>query len=363
MPQRWAEINLTALAYNIASIRRRLPRKAMLLAVVKADAYGHGATRVAEAALGLGVGGLAVSTLNEARELSELTGGERLLVMGGLLPTDADVAAELRCAVSASSVEMIQALQGAAARVGGVPLPVHLKVDTGMGRFGCRPEEALGLGKLIFAGPNLRLAGVWTHLAAAEADPEFTLTQQNRFHDVLAAFRSHGLPTGLRHMANSAGALRHPETALDAVRVGIAMYGCEEADVVPVLSLRCRVAHLHLAQTGESVGYGATWRAERPTLVATATIGYADGVHRSRAGRGWVLVRGRRAPLIGRVSMDAITLDVSGVRNVAVGDTVTIIGTDAEQTITAEQVADWSRTISYEVLTSIGRRVTRLSTD
>lgn len=363
MPHRWAEVSLKALGYNVRSIRRRLPRKSTLIAVVKADGYGHGARRVAEAALEAGAGGLAVSTLQEARELADLAGGDGLLVMGGLLPSDAALAAELRCAVSVSSVEVIQALQSAAAALGGLPLAVHLKVNTGMGRFGCRPEEAVALGRLIAAGPNLRLAGVGSHFASSDSDPDFTALQLKRFHEVLSQFRSHGLPPGLRHIANSAGALRHPEAALDAVRVGIAMYGCEESGVLPVLSLRSRIAHLHAAQPGDSVGYGATWRAETKTLVATATIGYADGVHRARAGKGWVLVRGRRAPLLGRVSMDAITIDVSAVKNVALGDTVTLIGTDAEQSIRAEEVASWSDTISYEVLTSIGRRVSRVSTD
>jgi alanine racemase len=306
---------------------------------------------------------LAVSTLQEARELAGLAGGDRLLVMGGLMPSDADLAAELRCAVSVSSVEMIQALQVAAARLGGVALPVHLKVDTGMGRFGCPPEEAVALARLVSAGPNLRLAGVSSHFASADSDPDFTALQLTRFHEVLGQFRSHGLPTGMRHIANSAGALHHPEAALDAVRVGIAMYGCEEGGVVPVLSLRAHIAHLHTAQPGDSVGYGTSWRAEKRTLVATASIGYADGVSRSRAGKGWALVRGRRAPLLGRVSMDAITIDVTKVRNVAVGDTVTLIGADAEQFIRAEEVATWSGTISYEVLTAIGKRVSRVSTD
>ena len=141
------------------------------------------------------------------------------------------------------------------------------------------------------------------------------------------------------------------------------MYGCEESGVVPVLSLRSRIAHLHTAEQGETVGYGTAWRAERRTLVATATIGYADGVNRSRAGKGWALVRGHRAPLIGRVSMDAITIDVTGVRKVTIGDTVTLIGADAAESIRAEDVAAWSGTISYEVLTAIGKRVTSVSTD
>jgi alanine racemase len=326
-----------------------------LIAVVKADAYGHGAIPVARAALAAGAWGLAVSTLEEAAEVRDLAStGDQVLVMGGLLPGDAERAAELGCAVTCHSEQLAHALAAAASPVR--PLPVHLEVDTGMGRLGCAPAEAPALARLIAANPGLRLAGVYTHLAVSESDPEFTRNQHRLFMTVLEGL---GVDPGLRHANNSAAALRYPDLALDAVRVGIALYGCEGEGLRPALALRGLVTHVKTVPVGATVGYGATWRAQRETRVATVAMGYADGVHRARANRGDVLVRGRRAALIGRVSMDAVTLDVSEVPDVVVGDAATFIGGDGEEAISAAEAAGWSGTISYEVLTAIGRRVER----
>lgn len=299
---------------------------------------------MARAALEAGAWGLAVATAAEAAELLQLVPErERLLIMGA----PGAEAAELGCALAVSSREALERLEGA-----GRPVPVHLKVDTGMGRFGCAPEEAPALARAIAASRHLRLAGTWTHFASADLDPEMTRLQFERFQAALSAL---GVDPGLRHACNSAAALRHPEYALDAVRCGIAVYGCEWEGLRPALALRASLTHVRTVPAGWTVGYGATWRAERPTPVGTVAIGYADGVHRARGNRGWTLVRGRRAPLIGRVSMDAISIDLSGVPDAEPGDPVTLIGDG----ITAEQVAAWSGTISYEVLTSLGARLDR----
>ena len=319
--------------------------------MVKADAYGHGARPVAAAALEAGAWGLAVVTLAEAAEVSDLLPPERLLVMGPLLPEDAAEAAAAGCAVGCSSFEVAQALAAAA---GARRVPVHLKLDTGMARYGAQPGEFAALARLVEESDGLELAGTWTHLASSDSDPAFSEEQYRRFLEVTA-----GLP-GIRHVANSGAVLHHPEMALDAVRVGIALYGCGDPDLEPVLTLRARVGHLKSVAAGTTVGYGRTWTAAGPAEIATVTIGYADGVQRARSNRGEVLVRGRRAPLAGRVSMDSIGLDVSGIPGVTVGDPATLIGADGEERIRAEEVAAWSGTISYEVLTSIGRRVERV---
>jgi alanine racemase len=235
-------------------------------------------------------------------------------------------------------------------------VPVHLKIDTGMGRFGCTPEDAPGLARFIDQSPGLRLAGTWTHFACSDSDDAMTKAQFELFTDTIAAL---GVDPGMRHACNSMGAHNHPEFALDAVRSGIAIYGCEWPGAQPALALRSVVTHVKTVAAGDTVGYGATWKAPGNRRVATVAIGYADGVHRARSNRGDVLVRGRRAPLIGVVSMDAITLDVTDVPGVQVGDVATLIGADGDQRITAEEVAEWSGTISYEVLTSIGPRVER----
>ncbi len=319
--------------------------------MVKAFGYGHSAVPVAHAALEGGAGGLAVATLEEAIQLRGLVDSEQILVMGGLLPGQARAAAETGCSIAVSSRELAEALGQSVGQV-----PVHLKIDTGMGRFGCAPEDAPALARLIDESRGTRLAGTWTHFAKSESDAAMTRRQFDLFLDTVSRFE---VSPGMRHACNSAGSLNHPDFALDAVRCGIAIYGCEWPGMKPALALRAAVTHLKTVEKGATIGYGSLWTAPGPTRVATVAIGYADGVHRARANRGYVLVRGRRAPLIGMVSMDAITLDVTDIPGVAVGDDATLIGRDGDQVITAEEAAEWSSTISYEVLTSIGARVGR----
>lgn len=336
---------------NTAGILAHAPKGTRLMAVVKANGYGHGAVPIARAALGGGATWLAVATLEEARELTGLIHVERILVMGGLVPEQASAAAASGFSIAVSSLDFARAL-GESDEV----VPVHLKIDTGMGRFGAAADEAASLAKFIEQSPGLRLAGTWTHFASAGSDESKTRAQFDRFVKSMATL---GVEPGLRHACNSAAALRFPEMALEAVRVGIALYGCEWPGLSPALALRSVVTHVKTVEKGDTVGYGATWSAPNRARVATVAIGYADGVFRARSNRGHVLVRGHQAPLIGAVSMDAITIDVTGVPEVQLGDVVTIIGADGDQRITAEEVAEWSRTISYEVLTAIGPRVKR----
>ena len=356
MIQRWADVDLSAIRHNLQHIASLQPEGVKVIAVVKADAYGHGTLPVAEAALAAGAWGLAVSTIDEAHQVRGLmkSRGDQLLLLGGLLPAEAAEAAALRCAITCYSEAMVRAL--AAAANPGWPVAVHLKVDTGLGRLGCALDEAPGLARLVAASPTLWLAGTYTHFASSESDEALTRQQFRRFGAVLDEL---GVDPGLRHAANSGAALRYPEMALDAVRIGIGLYGCEGVGLRPAMAVRGLVTHVKTVPPGATAGYGATWRAERETRLATVAMGYADGVLRARGNRGEVLVRGRRARLVGRVSMDAVTLDVGGIPEVAVGDAATFIGGDGEERITAEEVAEWSGTNSYEVLTSVGRRVPR----
>jgi alanine racemase len=319
------------------------------MAVVKAGGYGHGAVHAARAALGGGATRLAVATLAEARELGGLVDAEHILVMGGLPLRDAGAAASSGCSIAVSSLEFARAL-GQSDEV----VPVHLKIDTGMGRFGCAPEDAPELAGFIDSSAGLRLAGTWTHFASADTDVAMTRRQFDRFEETLASI---DVDPGVRHVCNSAATRHFPEFALDAVRCGISLYGCEWPGNEAALSLKSVITHLKTVEKGATVGYGATWRAPERRRIATVAIGYADGVHRMRSNRGHVLVRGQRAALVGTVSMDAITVDVTDVGGVAVGDVVTLIGRDGEERITAEQAGRWAGTISYEVLTSLGQRV------
>ncbi|GAC1507982.1 MAG: hypothetical protein NVS1B3_08840 [Candidatus Dormibacteraceae bacterium] len=348
---RWADIDLGAVRSNCARILAHLPTGAQLLAVVKAGGYGHGAVRVALAALEGGATGLAVATVEEAHSLGGMVRAEDVLVMGGLTLAQAPAAASGGWSIAVSSRELAAALGES-----GEAVPVHLKIDTGMGRFGCPPEGAPGFARFIHESPGLRLAGTWTHFASSDSDDAMTQAQFDCFTGALDAF---DVDPGMRHACNSAGAFRHPEFALDAVRCGIAIYGCEWPGMQPALALRSVVTHVKTVDPGDTVGYGATWKAPETRRVATVAIGYADGVHRARSNRGDVLVQGRRAPLIGVVSMDAITLDVTDIPGVQVGDVATLIGPDGDERITAEEVGEWSGTISYEALTSLGSRVER----
>lgn len=348
---RWADVHLGAIRANCHRILQHVPKGVRLYAVVKANGYGHGAVPVAHAALEGGATGLAVATLEESAQVRGLVDPEHILVMGAILPSQATAAAASGCAFTVSSREVADALAGSEE-----PVPVHLKIDTGMGRFGCAPEDASTLARLIDESRGTRLAGTLTHFASAESDADMTRRQFDLFLQTIAGFDT---GPGVRHVCNSSGAHHHPDFALDGVRCGIAIYGCQWPGMRPALALRAVVTHLKTVQKGATVGYGSLWQASGPARVATVAIGYADGVRRARANRGHVLVRGRPAPLIGMVSMDAITVDVTHVGAVQVGDVATLIGQDGDEVITAEQVAEWSDTISYEVLTSIGSRVER----
>jgi len=349
-PQRWAEIDLGAIRYNVGELRGRLPAGCRLMAVVKADGYGHGARQVARAALDAGAWGLGVSTPEEALELWDLCEPERLLVLGGLAPSRCAAAAAAGCAVMCYSEEMVETLESAVRP--GARLPVHLKLDTGMGRLGCAPEAAPALARRIARSSRLRLAGTMTHFASSETDREFTCLQFERFREALDRFP---VDPGIRHVSNSAAVLRHPEMALDAVRPGLAVYGSVGDGLRPALALRAMVTRVQDIMPGQSVGYGRTWVADRLARIATVAIGYEDGVMRSRSNRGEVAIRGRRAALVGRVGMDAITVDVTELPDVEPGEVVTLIGDG----ISADDVAEWSCTISHEVLTSLGNRVAR----
>jgi alanine racemase len=306
---------------------------------------------VARAALEGGATGLAVVTLEEAQQLHGLVRDDRILVMGGVPPQLAPAAAASGFALTVSSLEMAKALDDR----GGV-VPVHLKIDTGMGRYGCPPDESASLARFIDKAPGLRLAGTMTHFASAGSDEAMTRKQYERF---IGALGTIDVDPGIRHACNTAGARLFPEFVLDAVRSGIGMYGCEWPGHRPALAFRSVVTHVKTLGVGDTVGYGATWTATSRTRVAVVGAGYADGVHRARSNSGYVAVRGRRAPVIGMVSMDAITVDVTWIPGVQLGDVVTLIGVDGQEHITAEQVAEWSGTISWDVLTSLGPRVER----
>jgi len=354
----WAEVDLGAVRHNVRTLRRR-SRAPRLMAVVKADAYGHGAVPVARAALAGGADSLAVATAGEGAELRRAGIRAPVLVFGDLTPEGLRAAARERLAVSAHSVPSARRIAAS-----DLDLEVHLKVDTGMNRWGLEPGEVGAALKALGRTPD----GVYTHLACADSDPEATGRQLALFDSVLAA---HPFGGALAHAANSAGTLWHPGSHYGCVRPGIALYGLHPAGdagdpaaegLRPALALKSYVAAVRRLEPGEGVSYGLAFRAPEPMLAATVPVGYADGYRRALSGRAEALIRGRRRPLLGRVSMDACVFAAD--REVRVGDEVVLLGEQGGGAVRAEELAARAGTINYEITTGLNpRRVERSYAD
>jgi alanine racemase len=363
----WAEVDLDAIRHN-ARVLLDLARPAALLAVVKADAYGHGAVPVAKAALDAGASWLGVALVEEGAALraAGIDSATPVLVLSEPAPAAAAAVVELELTPTVYTANGIDALAKAVAESGReAPLPVHLKVDTGMHRVGCTPGDARALVEGIEALPELVLEGVCTHLAVAdEPDRNETAQQLERFDGVLAELASDGRRPMLAHAANSAGLIAHPGARYDLVRCGIALYGANPVPSHPVslrpaLSLRARVSHVKRLPAGAGVSYGLRYALSRESTIATVPIGYADGVPRGLGlAGGEVLVGGRRVPIAGTVTMDQLMVDV-GDAPVEVGDEVVLIGRHGSEEISAGEWADRVGTIAYEIVTGISARVPR----
>jgi alanine racemase len=349
----WAEIDLGAIRHNVRALKRRAP-DSRLMTVVKANAYGHGAVPVARAALEAGADSLAVATAKEGAELRDAGINAPILVFTDLLPDALALAERANLTVTAHSVENAKRV---AARPG---LSAHLKVNTGMNRWGVALEE-VGEARTVLGD---RLAGVYTHLASADSDEGVTRRQLDLFDRVLSA---HDFGGALVHAANSAGTLWHPRSHHDLVRPGVALYGLhpvgdsgDPADegLRPALALKSYVASIRRLAPGEGVSYGLTFRAGESTLAATAPVGYAEGYRRALSNNSEALIRGKRSPLLGRVTMDACVFAVD--KDVEVGDEVVLVGEQEGENVRAEEVARWCDTINYEVTTGLdARRVER----
>jgi alanine racemase len=353
----WAEVDLGAIRHNVHALMRRVPNS-RLMAVVKADAYGHGVVPVVRAVLEAGAYSLAVATAEEGVELRRAGIAAPILVFTDLLPDGLALAEEHRLEVTAHSIPSAKWITARP------DLKVHLKINTGMNRWGVEQDE-VGEARKVLGG---QLIGVYTHLASADSDKEATGRQLALFDAVLAAQDFGG---ALVHAANSAGTLWHPRSHYDCVRPGIALYGLHpagdegdpaEEDLRPALSLRSYVASVRRLSPGEGVSYGLTFRVEEPMLAATVPVGYAEGYHRLLSNKAGALIRGERRPILGRVTMDAVVFGVG--EGVEIGDEVVLIGEQGQESIRAEELARWASTINYEVTTGIeGRRVERSYAD
>lgn len=334
--------------------------------VVKADAYGHGAVAMAHHAVRCGISALGVGTSAEALELRQAGIRLPILVLGTIVEAEAASAVRHGIEIGLHASDRCHALQELACRLG-VRARVHLNIDTGMGRLGVLPSRALDLLREIHSASHLELAGIMTHISAPEGGLSPTSAEQlDVFSEVIEDAREEDLVQGWIHVCNSASLFTGLSPQYDTVRPGISAYGILPDEVPaasrlePVMSLHSQVIFLKDLPAGAPVGYGSTWRAEKPTRIATLPIGYDDGLPWRVGNRGEVLVRGERAPIVGRVSMDYTTIDVGHIPEVAVGDRATLIGSQASESISVKEVARHAGTIPYEITCGISRRVARI---
>ena len=376
-----AEIDLAALSHNYQELRRLASPEAQMMAVVKADGYGHGAVRVSETALDNGVQWLAVARMSEVVQLRQGGLDAPLLLFGCCLQEYVGYMAEQDVRASVASLESAQTLSEEACRIG-KRLKVHVKVDTGMGRFGIVSDLLLVSGGSgvnlsrtaqtileIARLPHLEIEGIYTHFACADfADKTSAGQQLERFMVLLGQLKQSGLEVPFRHAANSAATIELPESHLDLVRPGIAQYGlwpsAEESDrslidLRPVMSLKSNIIQVKEVPAGFKISYGSTHETTERTRIATVPVGYADGYDRVLSSRGSMLVRGVKVPIVGRVCMDLTMIDVGGAGDVQPDDEVVILGRQGDNEITADDIASLVSTINYEIVSALTSRVER----
>jgi alanine racemase len=365
----WVEIDCRALVDNVEQIKRFVSDNTELMAVIKADAYGHGAVRVAQTVLSAGADSLAIATLSEGIELRQAGIDAPILILGAINTVpEVRAIAHWQLEPTISNCEQAKLFSETMGAIEAI-LPVHLKLDTGMSRLGTSWQQAGEFVKLVRCLPNLKLSSIYSHLATAdEPDSNIVNLQHQRFDRAIETLKSENIAIPKLHLANSAGTLRDRRLHYDLVRVGLALYGLYPAshltnvvELKPVLQVKARVTQVKQISAGTGVSYGYTFVADRDLLVATVGIGYADGVPRNLSNRMQVLLRGDRVRQIGNITMDQLMLDVSQFPDLQVGEIVTLIGKDGEEEILAEDWAEKLNTISWEILCGFKHRLPRIS--
>lgn len=368
MPHAWVEIDLDAIRANVVALRKTLRRSVDFIAMVKGNAYGHGALEVARAALEAGATHLGVAFPAEGIELRRAGIVAPILVLGSFYEDDIPEILEHGLTPCLGELAQAAALSRAAS-ARRVTLPVHVEVDTGMGRLGADWRHAARLIHEMSALENLRIEGICTHFAAAdESDRTYTRLQIRRFEQVSEALRERELSIPFRHYSNSAGALHYPESVLDAIRPGLALYGLypnqsgdRRVELTPALSFRSRVVLVKRMGAGSFVSYGRSYRLPEPRYIGTISVGYADGYPRALSGRASVLIHETRYPVVGTVTMDHIMVDLGrDAPPVRRGDRVTLLGREGPSAISAEELAELAGTINYEITTRISPRPPRV---
>ncbi len=362
-----AEVSLGALRNNFQEAQRLVGERVTVMAVVKADAYGHGAVAATRAFVDAGARIVGTSSVAEAVELRRAGIAVPIVVLGGAFPGEENDVVANDLAVAVWSLEAVRSLGAAASRAART-VRVHVKVDTGMTRLGLDGGDVRAFGDALRGVAGIAVDGVFSHFATADAvETAAAQAQIGRFAGAVEDLAAAGHRPPHVHLSNSAAVLSQPPAHFTLVRPGIMLYGYAPAPHLapcarlrPALRLKTAVAQVRRVPAGRAVGYGGTYVTSRPSVIATLPVGYADGLHRLASNRGWMLVRRTPAPIAGRVCMDHVMLDVTDVPGVAVGDEVVVVGTQGAATIDADAVARWGETISYEVLTSVGKRVPRI---
>ena len=361
----WAEVDLDIIAANLATVRQRLGATDVL-AIVKADAYGHGAVPVARRLEREGVAWMGVALPEEGVEIRRAGIAAPILVLGGFAPAQAGLVLEYRLTTAVFRPEQVDALAAAAA-ARGAEADVHVKIDTGMGRLGVPTAGLAAFADRLAAATRVKVTGAFSHLAVADepGDP-FTATQLQEFLRCVSLMRARGLHPDLLHLANSPAITDHRAAWMTLARPGLLLYGYNPGPrsamlpVRPALTLKSRIIDMRQIAAGSSVGYGRAWKAEAASTIATLGIGYADGLPRSAGNRGHVLVHGRRAPIVGRVNMDLTTIDISAIPEATIDDIAVVIGRSQGEGAGADALAAAAGTIPWEILARLGGRIPRL---
>jgi alanine racemase len=361
----WAEVDLRAIEYNYRQIKRLVGKDVKVMAVVKANAYGHGTVEVSAVLERCGVDYLGVATTDEAMRLRDHGIKAPILILGSVLPAEAAVAVEKDITLTLCGNELREVLQHAAKN--GRKAKVHIKVDTGMGRIGVWHEEALDFIKKLASERDVAIEGVYTHFSSAGRDDFFTNYQIEAFERLISQLECSGIDIPLKHAANSIATVDFKRAHLNLVRPGLIIYGMYPKHTFPrliklkpALSLKTRIVYIKEVPAGRSISYGRTYITQKPTRIATLPIGYADGYGRNLSNKAEVLVRGQRSAVVGKVTMDQIMIDVGHIKGAKTGDEVVLIGRQGRHEIRAEKLARLAGTIAYEVISLISNRVPRL---
>lgn len=365
--QTWVEVDKSDFHFNLKKIKQYLAKDTKIMPIIKANAYGHGGIALAREAQKAGVSYIGVSSLEEGIQFREAGIKTNILVLGSAYPLEnLQVAAVHSLTPTISNMAGVMALEDLAIRLN-KKMNFHLEIDTGMGRKGALPESAYPILLKIAQTPEISMTGMYTHFSVADTDPVFTRTQLESFTKIARYAKSALGLKFIAHAANSAALFKDKRTHLDMVRPGISLYGLSPfkhaerfIKLKPVLSWKARITSLKRVPSGFSVSYGRTYVTNRASVIATIPVGYADGYNRLLSNKGDVLVRGKRCPVAGRVTMDMTMIDVTGVKGVALGDEVVLIGAQGKEQIKADELAKIQDTINYEITCAISPRVPRI---